>query len=157
REVVNVADAQADPEFRNRQMADPLGMHSIVAVPMLRDGVPIGAIAVGRTVAESFEPSLVALLKTFADQAVIAVENVRLFKALEARNRALPRALDQQTATSEILQVISGAHTDAQPVLDAIVRSAARLCNAATAAVFRVERGMLHHPANYGGTPEALA
>jgi GAF domain-containing protein/anti-sigma regulatory factor (Ser/Thr protein kinase) len=157
REVVNVADAQADPEFRNREISDPLGMHSIVAVPILRDGVPIGAIAVGRTVAESFEPNLVALLRTFADQAVIAIENVRLFKELEARNRDLTQALDQQTATSEILRVISSAHTDAQPVFDAIVRSAARLCNALTAAVFRVEGGILYHPANYGGTPEALA
>jgi signal transduction histidine kinase len=128
-----------------------------LAVPLVREGVAIGAITIRRTEVRPFADKQIALLRTFADQAVIAIENVRLFQELEARNRELIQALDQQTATGEILRVISSAHTDAQPVFDTIVRSAVRLCNAATAAVFRVEGGMLYHPANYGGAPEALA
>src|SRR5439155_5346330 len=134
-----------------------LGVRSHVIVPMLREARAIGAIIVGRDHAGPFDDVQIGLLETFADQAVIAIENVRLFNELEARNRELTETLEQQTATSEILRVISSAHTDAQPVFDTIVQSAARLCNAANAAVFRVEGGMLYHPANYGGSPEALA
>src|SRR5207249_395936 len=128
------------------------------------EGIAIGGIQLRRTEVQLFSERQIELLKTFADQAVIAVENVRLFTELQAKNRALTQAhaqvtetLERQTATSEILRVISSAHTDAQPVFDTIVQSAARLCNAANAAVFRVEGGMLYHPANYGGSPEALA
>jgi GAF domain-containing protein/anti-sigma regulatory factor (Ser/Thr protein kinase) len=156
REVVNVADVPADPEFRNQEMADPLGMHSIVAVPMLRDGVPIGAIAVGRSVAGSFEPSLVALLSTFADQAVIAIENVRLFQELEARNRDLTEALEQQTATAEILRVISSSPTDLQPVMDVVAENAARVCGATDAQILRLEGGDLRLVAKYGSVPSSL-
>ncbi len=124
---------------------------------MLREESPVGAIAVARTRAGPFSAQHVDLLKTFADQAVIAIENVRLFRELEARNRDLTVALDQQTATSEILRVISGTQRDVQPVFDTIVRSAVRLCNAATAAVFRVDDGVVYEPANYGSSPEGRA
>src|SRR4029450_1916169 len=78
-------------------------------------------------------------------------------KELDTRNRDLTESLEQQTATAEILRVISSSPTDVQPVFDTIVRSALRLCNGATSAVFRIEGGMLHHPANYGGPPVAPA
>src|SRR5262249_53976512 len=97
-------------------------IRTTVGVPLLREGVPIGAITAFRTEVRPFSEAQIALLQTFADQAVIAIENVRLFKELEARNRDL-------TATSQILQVISSSPTDVQPVFDTIVESAARLCN----------------------------
>ncbi len=155
--VVQIPDVALDPEYNPSPLATRAEIRSLLAVPILRGGTAIGAIVIYRRESGPFRDQQISLLQTFADQAVIAIENVRLFQELEVRNRDLTQALDQQTATSEILRVISSAHTDAQPVLDTIVQSAARLCNAANAAVFRVERGMLYHPANYGGAPEALA
>ncbi|PYN82951.1 MAG: hypothetical protein DMD96_04450 [Candidatus Rokuibacteriota bacterium] len=161
RSVVRIDDIETAPGFEvSRETMANLsarGSRSLLAVPMSRRNEVIGSITLAHGRIAAFSDAHVELLKTFADQAVIAIENVRLFKELESRNRDLTQALDQQTATSEILRVISGAHTDAQPVFDTIVKSAARLCNAANAAVFRVEGGMLYHPANYGGSPEALA
>ena len=110
---------------------------------MLRDGRPIGAIMVGRLEVRPFADVQIALLQTFADQAVIAIENVRLFKELEARNRELTETLEQQTATGEILQVISSSPTDTQPVFDAIVRSAGRFGDAAVAMLLRLEGRMI--------------
>jgi signal transduction histidine kinase len=140
-----------------RALQEGSGFRTVLVVPLMREGAVVGVINIRRLEVRAFTAKQIALVKTFADQAVIAIENVRLFKELEARNRDLTQALDQQTATSEILRVISSAHTDAQPVFDTIVHSAARLCNAAIAAVFRVEGDMLYHPANYGGSPEAMA
>ena len=112
---------------------------------MLREGHLVGVLNTWRLQPSAFSDKQIELLQTFADQAVIAIENVRLFKELETRNRDLTESLEQQTATAEILRVISSSPTDVQPVFDTIVRSALRLCNGATSAVFRVEGGMLHH------------
>src|SRR5207245_4577713 len=98
-----------------------------------------GAISVERSEPGPFTDEEIVLLKTFADQAVIAIENVRLFRELQERNRDLTEALEQQTATSEILQVISSSSTDLQPVFDTIVRSAVQLCDGLYGAVFRSE------------------
>ena len=123
---------------------------------MLRDGNPIGAITVTRSEVKPFSDTQIALLQTFADQAVIAIENARLFQELEARNRELTEALEQQTATSEILRVISSSPTDVQPVFDAIARSAVRLCGARIGGVFQFDGELLHLVAHHNFTPDIL-
>src|SRR5262245_13900462 len=110
---------------------------TVLATPLMREGVPIGAILVRRAEVRPFSSKQIELLKTFADQAVIAIENVRLFN--ETKD-----ALDRQTATSEILRVISQSPTDVQPVFDAIVSNAARLCDAEFSAVARYDTNVLH-------------
>jgi PAS domain S-box-containing protein len=153
--VVHIPDISVDVEY-----AQPLGqalrVRSALGVPMLREGRPIGAIAVGRKEARPFSDNEIELLKTFADQAAIAIENVRLFKELEARNRDLTETLDQQTATGEILRVISQSQTDVQPVFDTIVRSAVRLCDGLFSALFRFDGELIHQVAQHNFTPEAL-
>jgi GAF domain-containing protein len=156
--AIHLADIQAEVEEfpEGSETARRVGHRAILSVPLMREGVAIGAIGVRRTVAQLFTDRQVALLQTFADQAVIAIENVRLFKELEARNREVTEALDQKTATSEILGVISSSPTDAQPVFDMIAESAARLCEAQYCFVYRFEGQLLHFVAHHGLTAEVL-
>jgi GAF domain-containing protein len=149
RNVVHLPDALDDHEY-HREMALSGGWRSLLSVPMIREGDPIGAITVVRHEPGWFSETQIALLQTFADQAVIAIENVRLFKELEARNRDLTEALDKQTATSEILRVISGSPTDVQPVFETIIQSAVRLCGALNGFIWRVEAG-LRRQVSYAG------
>src|SRR5262249_36115474 len=129
----------------------PLGYRgALLAVPMVREGVAIGAIAVGRKDARPFTDKQIALLQTFADQAVIAIENTRLFTELQER-------LEQQTATSEILRVISSSPTDLQPVFDAIARSAVQLCGGVFGGVFRFDGTHLHVAAHHNFAEEGVA
>jgi signal transduction histidine kinase len=125
----------------------------MLATPLLREGVPIGVIHMRRSHVQPFTDKQIELAKTFADQAVIAIENVRLFTELEARNRELTESLEQQTATAEILRVISSSPTDVQPVFDTIVRNAARLCEASHSNLFRFEGELLAHAASFGFAP----
>jgi GAF domain-containing protein/anti-sigma regulatory factor (Ser/Thr protein kinase) len=153
RAVVHIPDVEVDPEYQHQGLTRKVGMRSGLFVPMLREGYPIGVIMVARATPGPFSDNEIELLKTFADQAVIAIENVRLFQELQARNRDLTEALEQQTATSEILRVISSSPTDIQPVLDAVGENAARLCEANNAVIFRLEGGLLRQVASYGGIP----
>src|SRR5713101_4564280 len=123
RRTVHVRDLAKTPRTRfvdSKARQLPRGRRTILATPLLRDGVAIGAIFIRRTKVRPFTPKQIALLKTFADQAAIAIENARLSQALEARNSELTEALNQKTATSEILRVISNSPTDVQPVLEAV-------------------------------------
>jgi len=156
--AIHVADLQSEAdEFpEGSETARRFGFRTALNVPLIREGVAIGTISIRRTEAQLFTERQVALLQTFADQAVIAIENVRLFKELEARNGELTEALDQQTATSEILRVISSSPTDVQPVFDAIVQSGTILCDAAFAAAFRFDGQMTTFTAHHNVTPGEL-
>jgi two-component system, NtrC family, sensor kinase len=156
RSIVHIPDIREDPEYELQGLARAADYGSALSVPMLRQGHPIGAITVGREAATPFPDEQIELLRTFADQAVIAIENVRLFKELEARNRDLIEALEQQTATAEILRVISTSPTDLQPVLDTVVKSAARFCGAYDASMFRLDAETLRVVAHHGPIPHPV-
>jgi signal transduction histidine kinase len=144
--VIHSDDFANDPRVvyrdRVREFARLSGAKAMALAPMLRDEVPIGVIVVTRRRA-GFTESQLALFRTFADQAVIAIENVRLFTELQTSNRELTTALDTQTATSDILRVISQSQTDIQPVFEAIVGSAARLLGAHRCTVTRLVGGQM--------------
>src|SRR5262249_1374575 len=140
-----------------REAGRILGSRSFISIPMLRDGEAIGAITVTRQEPGRFSEGEVALLRTFANQAAIAIENVRLFTELQATNRDRTPPLDTQTATSDILSVISRSQTDVQPVFDSIARSAVRLCDGLFGAVNTFDGELLHAVALHHYTPDALA
>jgi len=165
-QILHLADVQAEfhefPEISEN--ARRLGFCAVLGVPLLREGVVIGSIHLRRREAQLFTARQISLLQTFADQAVIAIENVRLFTELQEKNRALTEAhaqvseaLEQQTATSEILRVISSSPTDVQPVFDTIIRSAATLCSATFGNVQRFDGEFMHLVAHYSHSPEWLA
>ena len=150
--TVHIPDALADPDYT---FAAPhmSGLRTLLGVPMLREGVPIGAFSLQRKEAKPFTDKQIELVTTFADQAVIAIENVRLLQELQAKNRDLTEALEQQTATSEILRVIASSPTNIQPVLDVVAENAARLCEANDAVIVRTDNDKFQIAAHYGSVP----
>ena len=150
--VVHIPDCRADPEYHYVEQVEDF--RAILGVPLLREGVPIGVIIVSRTDARPFTPRQIDLVTTFADQAVIAIENVRLLQELQARNRDLSEALEQQTATSEVLNVIARSPVELEPVYQAILANTTRLCEANIAALFLYDGEVLSTAASYGTTQD---
>jgi GAF domain-containing protein len=159
RTTIHTHDLLAEPEeeFRTgRELAQRFGHRTMLAVPLLRDGVPLGVICAFRFEVRPFPDQQIALLRTFADQAVIAIENTRLFTELQARNRALTQSLDRQTATADVLRIIAQSPADLQPVLDAIAASAVRLCQASDAVIERLEGDRFYNAAHAGTQMKGL-
>jgi GAF domain-containing protein len=152
-EVLNVADIPNDPRFRSLAFHKFGGYRAGLAVPLRREGRVEGVMALSRSEPQLFSERQVALVQTFADQAVIAIENTRLFREVEARNRELAEALEQQLATSAILRVIAGSPRDIQPVLKVVAESAAKLCDAYDAAILLREGELLAIGAHHGPIP----
>ncbi len=144
RKPVQIIDVLTDPEFGVTPAHRAEGVRTVLSVPMLSKGEVIGVINAWRREVRPFSDKQIRLLETFARQAVIAIDTVRLFNELEARNRDLAEALEQQTATAEVLRVISSSPTEARPVFETIVRNAARLCNANFAFVMLNHRDGCH-------------
>src|SRR5262249_32772090 len=154
RRAVHIPDMLNDPAYDAR---DPLrlqvlqgGMRSWLGAPMLKEGELIGAIVIYRSEQRAFTEQQIALLQTFADQAVIAIENARLFDDVQKRTRELAEALEQQTTTSEILGVIAASPTNIQPVLEAIAENACRLCEGYDSVIFLREGERLRSKAHHG-------
>jgi two-component system, NtrC family, sensor kinase len=153
--VVHVHDVRSDPEFSLTAVAEMAGARTVLGVPLLRAGTPIGTFIVIRREVKPFTKRQIELLSTFADQAVIAIENVRLFEAEQQRSRELSQALEQQTATSEVLQVISSSPGNLEPVLKTMLAKAVRICDAGFGNIFRWDGDALHLLAAHN-VPSAL-
>src|SRR5262249_968682 len=156
RAVAYIPDVREDLEYRLQREAETVGFLSVVAVPLLDEGNPIGTINVTGAEPAMFTERQIAMLRTVAGQGVIAIENTRLFNELQTRNRDLTEALEQQTATSEILRVISQSQRDVQPVFDSIASNARRLTGGTTAWVNTYDGELIHSRAADGASPEAL-
>jgi len=154
----HIADLQTeDAEFPESSVnARRWRIRSILCVPLMREGVAIGTIALRRSEVQLFTKRQVALLQTFADQAVIAIENARLFEEVKARTEELSESLQQQTATADVLKVISRSTFDLKSVLQTLVESAGRLCDADFAMITRQKDGVLFFAEAYGYSPEFI-
>ena len=156
RQTIHVHDlaAEVDTKFPESKPAQQrFGTRTLLCAPLLREGVPLGAILIRRMEVRPFSDKQIKLLETFADQAVIAIENVRLFKELGERNAELREALEHQTATAEVLGIISRSPTDVQPVLDAIVESAAKVCGIDDVVLRLKEGNTMISRAHFGSFP----
>ena len=153
---VQIPDVLADPEYTFREIARLGDFRTILGVPLLREGTPIGLLVLQRAAVRPFTEKQIKLVETFADQAVIAIENTRLFEAEQQRTRELTELLEQQTATSEVLQVISSSPGDLQPVFATMLEKAVRICEAKFGNINRWDGDALHLVATYN-TPPAFA
>ena len=153
RRTVHMPDCLADPEYKLQEY-QRVGKHrSLLGVPLLRDGVPIAVIGLLRAVVKPFTSKQIELVTTFADQALIAIENVRLFEAEQARTRELSELLAQQTATSEVLQVISSSPGELEPVFNAMLANATRICEAKFGIIFQFDGERFRCMAEVGSPP----
>ena len=151
---VQIADVLTDPEWAYPEIARLGNFRTILGVPLLREGLPIGIFLLHRTAVRPFTEKQVKLVETFADQAVIAIENTRLFEAEQQRSRELAESLEQQTATSKVLDVISRSAFDLQAVFETVAENSVRLCEADRALIFRFDGELLRMAVAYNTLPE---
>jgi GAF domain-containing protein len=158
RKPVQIADVVSDPEYSFQEVQQKIGYRTVLGVPLLREGHPIGAIVLMRLTVQPFTEKQIELVTTFADQAVIAIENVRLFEAEQQRTRELSESLEQQTATSEVLGVISRSPGEVEPVFQAMLKNAVRICEAKFGHIYRWNGDVLSLAATHNTPPayEAL-
>jgi GAF domain-containing protein len=154
--IVHIPDVLADPEFTWFEAQKRGNYRTVLGVPLLREGAPIGVLFLSRATVDPFTQQQIELVSTFADQAVIAIENVRLFDEVQARTEDLQVSLQQQTATADVLKVISRSAFDLQTVLQTLVESAARLCDADTATITRQKGGVLYRAEAFGFSKEFM-
>ncbi len=152
--TVHMPDVLADPDYRRPVAQKLIGYRSALGVPLVREGHTFGVITLLRFAVGSFEPKQIEIVETFADQAVIAIENVRLFEQVEAKTRDLTEALEQQTATADVLKVISRSSVDLAGVLDTLVETVTHLCHADQARMYRRQGDYYHSIASHGFLPE---
>ena len=150
RAVVHIHDVLEDPEYTSGESIELGRFRTMLGVPLMREGTCIGVIALTRATVRPFAENQIELVTTFADQAVIAIENVRLFDEVQARTRELQEALEYQTATGDVLNVISRSPDKLQPVLDAIVQTAARICKARVADIILAAGDKIEVRATFG-------
>src|SRR5262249_38011918 len=157
-QTVQIADLQrAGDEFAlGRQYATEIGYRTVQGVPLIREGRALGSIGILRTEVRPFEQKHIALLSTFADQAAIAIENVRLFEAEQQRSQELNESLQQQTATADVLKIISRSTFDLRAVLQTLVESAAQFCTADKAVIIREQDGGFYTAEAYGYSREFM-
>jgi two-component system NtrC family sensor kinase len=148
--AVQIVDVLADPEYTFGEAQKLGGGRATLGVPLLREGIPIGALALQRTEPRPYSQKQIELVETFADQAVIAIENARLFDEVQARTRDLTDSLQQQTATADVLKIISRSAFDLPTVLDALIETAARMADAEQGSITREIDGAFFRAANYG-------
>ena len=156
RQTVQIADITTDPEYALSAAASVGKIRTVIGVPLLREGDPTGVMQLARSRNEPFTERQIELIRTFADQAAIAIENARLLNELRQRTTDLTEALEQQTATSEVLQVISRSPGDLEPVFRTMLANAVRICDAKFGDIYRWVDGGLHLIASYN-TPPAFA
>jgi GAF domain-containing protein len=147
---VHLIDSQADPNPELVSRSRSGNIRTLLGVPMQREGMPIGVLLLQRTIVEPFTDKEIGLAETFADQAVIAIENVRLFEAEQQRTRELSESLEQQTATSEVLRVISSSPGELEPVFQAMLENAVRICEAKFGVLYRFDGSGFHYAAEVG-------
>jgi GAF domain-containing protein len=155
RRTVQLIDAQADPDPDVARRSKSGNVRTMIGVPLLREGSPIGVLLLQRGVVQPFSGKEIELAETFADQAVIAIENVRLFDEVQARTRELSESLEQQTATSEVLKVISSSPANLEPVFQSMLSNALQICDAKFGAMFRFD-GDENYPVAEMNSPPAL-
>jgi two-component system, NtrC family, sensor kinase len=151
---IHVLDASTDPEYAMSDYQLVANNRTMLAVPLMRDGIPLGTITLWKTRVEPFTEKQIDLITTFADQALIAIENVRLFEAEQQRTRELTESLEQQTATSKVLDVISRSAFDLKAVFETVAESSVRLCGADRAFIYRFDGELLRMAVAYNPSPE---
>jgi len=154
--IAHIPDVLADPEYRFFESQRLGGFRTSLGIPLLREGTPIGVLVLSRSTVRPFSAKEIELVTTFADQAVIAIENVRLFDEVQARTEELSESLRQQTATADVLKVISRSTFDLKSVLQTLVESAGRLCSADYATITRQKDGVLFFAEAYGYSSEFI-